>query len=43
MTNNIVIKQKHNEDKKMLSNRSESVYSLVDKPYYVDAVRYKVQ
>jgi hypothetical protein len=42
MTSNIVIKQKHNEEKKILSNGSDSVYSLIDKPYYVDAVRYKV-
>ena len=43
MASNIVIKQKNIKGKKILTKRSESVYSLIDKPYYVDAVRYKVE
>ena len=41
MTNNIVIK-KENGSRKTSSNRSDSFYSLIDKPYYVEAIHYKV-
>jgi hypothetical protein len=41
MTSNIVIK-KENGTKKISLNRSDSFYSLIDKPYYVDAMHYKV-
>ena len=43
MSNNIVIRQGHLKQRKTSSNRSDTVYSLIDKPYYVDAIRYKVQ
>jgi hypothetical protein len=37
MTSNIVIK-KENDTKKI----SDSFYSLIDKPYYIEAMYYKV-
>ena len=43
MNSKIVIKEKNIQEKKIYSNRSDSVYSLIDKPYYVDAMRYKVE
>jgi hypothetical protein len=41
MTSNIVIK-KENDTKKISLNRSDSFYSLIDKPYYIEAMYYKV-
>ena len=43
MSHNIVIKQKNMQETKTSGNRSDTVYSLIDKPYYVDAIRYKVE
>ena len=41
MTSNIILKGQNN-DKKRLYSESDSIYSLVDKPYYVEAMLYKV-
>ena len=43
MSHNIVIKQKNIQETKRSANRSDAVYPLIDKPYYVDAIRYKVE
>ena len=43
MTSNIVIKEgRASKRPSPLLSRSDSFYSLVDKPYYVEAIHYKV-
>jgi hypothetical protein len=44
MITNILIKKRHDEitTKRITSNDKDSIYSLVDKPYYVDGLLYKV-
>jgi hypothetical protein len=43
MNSNIVIKkQRASERRSSPAQRSESFYSLVDKPYYVEAIHYKM-
>ena len=44
MITNILIKKRHDEitTKGITSNDKDSIYSLVDKPYYVDGLLYKV-
>ena len=41
MSSNIVIK-KEKDTKKTSSRRSDSFYSLIDKPYYVESMHYKL-
>jgi hypothetical protein len=41
MNSNIVIR-KENDAKKIASGTPDSFYSLIDKPYYVEAMHYKV-
>lgn len=41
MSAKIIIKQRNNRAK-ISSNSQDSTYLLIDKPYYVDGMRYKV-
>jgi hypothetical protein len=43
MSHNIVIKQKNVQETKRSANRSDNVYAIIDKAYYVDAIRYKAE
>jgi hypothetical protein len=40
--NSNIVSEKENDAKKIASITQDSFYSLIDKPYYVEAMHYKV-